>query len=327
MTGPQAIESKRNSNFDWLRLFLSFSVAYFHAGYFSRVANGEDVPFGAIPFPMVPTFLALSGYLMFNSFASSRSWFHFLQKRALRIIPALLLSLIVSGFVWGAYVGVIGSLKIYIGGGMLLSSPGGNGSLWSLLWEEIAYAIMAFLIAMKAYNHKAIIWACFIAACGIAAVYDQQEPVWRITNLLPALFTGNLVFLYRDKLSKLPWILLAVILLFVTALNIYFKLPPQAWYMVPIGGFLALNLCLNAPPIPKMPFDISYGVYVFHDPVFYMSSKLFPDSFEGMFFAGAPVLIALSIFSWFAVEKPALAFKKKGTSLDKKADEMKNSPI
>lgn len=311
MNSHPAMESKRNSNFDWLRLFLSFSVAYFHAGYFSRVINGEDVPFGAIPFPMVPTFLALSGYLMFNSFASSRSWFHFMQKRALRILPALILSLIVSGFVWGFYVGVIGSLKIYIGGGMLLSSPGGNGSLWSLLWEEIAYAIMALLIAMKAYNHKTVIWACFIIACCIAAAFDQQEPIWRITNLVPALFTGNLVFLYKEQLSKLPWMLLAFVLICVTAINIYHHLPPQAWYMVPLGGFLALNLCLNAPSLPKMPFDISYGIYVFHDPIFYTTSKIFTSSFAEMFMVGAPILIALSLLSWFAVEKPALSIKKR----------------
>lgn len=311
MGSQHAVADGRNSNFDWLRLFLSFSVAYFHAGYFSRVANGEDIPFGAIPFPMVPTFLALSGYLMFNSFASSKSWFHFMEKRALRILPALIASLIVSGLVWGFYVGVIGSLKIYLGGGMLLSSPGGNGSLWSLLWEEIAYAMMAVLIALKAYNHKWVIWLCFIAACAIAATFDQQEPYWRITNLIPALFTGNLVFLYKTQLSKISWKLLAVATISITAFNIYLSLPPQAWYMVPIGGFLALNLCLNAPPLPKMPFDISYGIYVFHDPVFYLSAKLMPGSFNEMFMVGAPVLIVMSLFSWFTIEKPALSIKKR----------------
>jgi len=38
---------KRNSNFAWLRLFLAASVAYFHAGYFSSLANGGGAPLRA----------------------------------------------------------------------------------------------------------------------------------------------------------------------------------------------------------------------------------------------------------------------------------------
>ncbi|MHC8373114.1 acyltransferase family protein [Pseudomonas sp. MDT1-85] len=312
MTPQASSNASRNSNFDWLRLFLAGSVAYFHAGYFSKVANGQDVPSWIIPFPMVPTFLAVSGYLMFSSFSSSRSYLHFMQKRALRILPALGASLVVSGLAWGFSVGVIGSLQIYIGGGALILAPGGNGSLWSLLWEEIAYLIMAILIAIKAYDHKWVIWFCFFIGCTIAALNNQQEPLWRITNLVPALFTGNLVYLYRQKLSKISWRVLAAILISTTILNSVFQLHPQAWYMVPVAGFLALTLCLNGPSLPRLPFDISYGLYVFHDPVFYMASKIKPDSFTSMLIIGAPTLIGLSLLCWFFIEKPALSLNKAG---------------
>ncbi|WP_434715521.1 acyltransferase family protein [Paraburkholderia sp. A3RO-2L] len=300
----------RNTNFDWLRLFLAASVAYFHAGYYSHVANGHDVPFGMIPFPMVPTFLALSGYLMFDSFTKSRSWFHFIKKRALRILPALTLAVGISGLVWGWSAGVIGSLKIYIGGGILIAPTGGNGSLWSLLWEEIAYGTMAILISAKAYDRRWLIWIFWALGCAVAAIDNQHEPWWRITNLVPALFTGNLVYLYRNEISKISWKLPALAVIVITWINHHYGFQPQAWYMVPVGCFLALALCLNAPALPRIPFDISYGLYVFHDPIFYFASKTKAESFGSIMSFGLPILIGLALFSWYAVEKPALALKK-----------------
>jgi peptidoglycan/LPS O-acetylase OafA/YrhL len=315
--GPTHHMRQRNANFDWLRLFLAGSVAYFHAGAFSQVANGQNVPFSVIPFPMVPTFLALSGYLMFDSFASSRSYGHFVKKRALRILPGLAVALVVSGLVWGFWEGVVGSLQFYIGGGVLITPAGGNGSLWSLLWEEIAYATMAILIAVKAYDRRWVIWICWGIGCYIAAVNNQHEPYWRITNLLPALFTGNLVYLYRQHIAKLSWLMLVVVTIAVTTTNHVLHLQPQTWYMVPIGSFLALSLCLNAPALPKLPFDISYGLYVLHDPVFYLAVKVVPDSFASMFGIGAPALIALALLSWYLIEKPALRLKSRSRAIDR----------
>ena len=300
--------TERNSNFDWLRLFLAASVAYFHAGYFSSLANGGGAPFTLILFPMVPTFLALSGFLMFRSFATSAHYGHFAWKRALRILPGLLLALALSGLVWGFDRGFVGSALTYLGGGIFFGSTG-NGSLWSLLWEEIAYGLMAVLLSLGAYNRRWLIWCLLTASCAIAAWWNQVEPVWRITNLAPALFTGNLVFLYRDRISRLPWQAILASIVVITAVNKGFDFQPQAWYMVPVGCGLALMLCLSAPQLPRLRADVSYGLYVFHDPIYSAASRIWPHSFADMFFPGTVALIVISLISWYLVEKPALAFK------------------
>ncbi|MNY34138.1 hypothetical protein D3C86_1684550 [compost metagenome] len=97
----------------------------------------------------------------------------------------------------------------------------------------------------------------------------------------------------------------------ITAANKILGLQPQAWYMVPVGCFLALAICLNAPQLPRLRADISYGIYIFHDPVFYAAAHRWPSSFISMFVPGAIALVLVSLASWYAIEKPALSFKKK----------------
>lgn len=304
--------SGRNPNFDWLRLFLAASVTYFHAGAYSRGVNGQDVPWGAIPFPMVPTFLALSGFLMLDSIARSHGWLDFWRKRALRILPALIAALLLSWLAWGWHVGVLGSLATYFGGGYLFGAQG-DGSLWSLLWEEIAYALMAILVALSVYKRPRAIWAALVVSCVVALHYNQHEPIWRLANLAPALFTGNLVRIYRNRIARWDWrIILAATVAITTALKVM-GVPPQSWFMVPVGAALALSLCLTMPNLPRLPGDISYGLYVFHDPIFALVARISPATFGSFVLLGAPCLVVIACLSWVIVEHPALRLKKKTT--------------
>lgn len=250
---------------------------------------------------------------MLDSISRSSNWWEFWRKRALRIVPALLAAIALSGFVWGWSEGVVGSIKTYLGGGHLLGSQG-NGSLWSLLWEEMAYGLMAILVSVGAYRRPMIIWISFALSCLIAYLNNQHGNTWQFTNLAPGLFTGNLVRMYRKGVESLNWLWVLVTTIIISVAIRYSHIPPQSWFMVPIGAFLALTLCLTSPRMPSLPGDFSYGIYVYHDPIFSFSSKLYPHSFDSIVCSGMPCLLGAACLSWFLLEKPALKLKAKSRS-------------
>jgi peptidoglycan/LPS O-acetylase OafA/YrhL len=168
---------------------------------------------------------------------------------------------------------------------------------------------MVVLFILKAYKKPWIIWMLFFLSCAVAAANNQQEPTWRITNLFPAFFSGNLVYLYRDLIGKIPWKLAVAVIIIESFINKAFGFQPQAWYMVPLCSFSALILCINAPSLPRLKVDLSYGLYVYHDPIYSWASKVAPYSFSTIFLTGSTVLLGVTLISWYLIEKPALTLK------------------
>src|SRR5579862_1792634 len=88
----------------------------------------------------VPSFLAISGYYVLDSYARSGSWKEFIKRRILRIFPALLVSLaLIAAFAGPAESGK--TFLYYLSCGLWGSSY--NGVVWSLGAEEVAYLLLA----------------------------------------------------------------------------------------------------------------------------------------------------------------------------------------
>lgn len=306
----------RYPNFDLLRLLLALEVVVAHAWYLSDAAvewQGFIVA--------VPAFLAISGFLVLKSYEESGAWSVFIKKRALRLLPALLVSMVLclALFDWGA---VYGAFLNWISGGLI--TPGGmiNAPLWSLAWEELAYLSLALLWKAGAYRRPAIIWA--LLAVSLVIVYEGRVlPVQHlvILQLMPAFFIGNLSYLHREWLLKahpvVPWAFLLTVI-FSHKLSYLGPLVHhsgatevsfQAFAVVWVG-----MAGLRAAPF-RFP-DISYGLYIYHWPItaYLLHHKLASTSTEFAQWLPIP-LLAVCLASWYLVEKPALRLKPRSVGV------------
>jgi peptidoglycan/LPS O-acetylase OafA/YrhL len=297
----------RYPNFDLLRLLLALEVVVVHGWYL------VDANFGWAGFIMaVPAFLAISGFLVLKSYEESGAWSVFIRKRALRLLPALLVSFLLCLVLFNWFA-AYNSFLNWISGGLYTLGGMANGPLWSLAWEELAYLCLAWLWMAGAYKRPWVIW--MLLAASLVIVYlgrhlDAHTQI--ILFLLPSFFIGNLAYLHRAVLLKvhpaIPWALLLAVM-FNYEIPYFSKLVNlspvsfQAFAVVWVGmaGFKAVPF--------RFP-DISYSLYIYHWPIaIYLDErKLTPTTTDMALWLTLP-LLAICLASWYLVEKPALKLK------------------
>jgi peptidoglycan/LPS O-acetylase OafA/YrhL len=300
MSSASKNQSDRYPTFDLIRMLLALEVVIAHA--WPAINPEVDWP-GFIM--AVPAFLAVSGFLVLKSYFETRSWTAFVKKRLLRIVPALTISqlLCLLLFGWGF---VNNSLLTWISGGLFTPSGFTNAPLWSLAWEELAYAILAILWMIGAYNRPIYIWALLLLSICFSLITTHIPLAPRIqiiSFLAPAFFTGNLAYLHREFLLKcggiIPWILLV----FVMCWGATSPAIVQAFAVVWVGMAGKSLLPLRVP-------DISYGLYIYHYPILLFITNTYGITTP---LAASCLLIAsltlVCSASWYLIEKPALRLK------------------
>jgi peptidoglycan/LPS O-acetylase OafA/YrhL len=162
-----ATTGRRANNFDLLRLIAALFVLFAHS--FNLLGLPAPFPKSLAPiefgFIGVLIFFSISGFLVARSWSSGPQMGTFLLKRALRLLPALLLSLMLCAFVLGPLVTTLPlrqyfddpTTKSFVLNNILFQSdyslPGVfahlrfpvavNGSLWTLPIEVKAYVFIA----------------------------------------------------------------------------------------------------------------------------------------------------------------------------------------
>ena len=297
----------RYPNFDLLRLLLALEVTVAHAGYISVEAH-EWAGF----IMAVPAFLAISGFLVLKSYEESGAWSVFIRKRALRLLPALLLSFVLC---WVLFDGVVlyNSAIIWITGGLITPIGPSNAPMWSLAWEELAYLCLALLWMAGAYKRPTVIWMLFVASLVIVDAGKVLHPSRQIILfLMPAFFIGNLAYLHRKVLMKvhpiIPWALLLAVIF-----NSKFPLLNQIVSFSPVSFQAFSVVWVGMAGLRLIPFqfpDISYGLYIYHWPIalYLRRSGIASTSHEIALWLPIPLLI-FCLASWYLLEKPALRLK------------------
>src|SRR5262249_28322776 len=147
----------------------------------------------------------------------------FLVKRALRIVPALVVAVVFGAFVIGpmATAAPIGSYlrspgpwwhllagvrtKYLYCPGLFATNPSPallNGSLWSLRWEVACYALVVALGSLGRSRLQIAVGAAFVAAWGVTLTGWRygDDVIWFVAARLMACFTGGmLAYLYREQ--------------------------------------------------------------------------------------------------------------------------------
>lgn len=298
----------RYPNFDLMRLLLAAEVVFVHGAYYINNA------FDWAGFIMaVPAFLAISGFLVLKSYEESGSWALFLKKRALRLLPGLAASLLLCFVLFDAFA-VKNSILNWVTGGIYTLTGVANAPLWSLAWEELAYFCLALLWMAGAYRNRISIWLLLFASMFVVHEGSHLPGHTQIILFLgPAFFIGNLMYLYRSTLLRvhpvIPWIVFVLVCFsgYIPGVDRIVALDPlafQSFAVVWVGmaGFRAIPF--------KFP-DISYGLYIYHFPlVLFIVRHALATTYAGMALYLVPSVLAISLLSWYLIEKPALDLKR-----------------
>jgi peptidoglycan/LPS O-acetylase OafA/YrhL len=297
--------SGRDNNFDALRLFAAGLVLFSHS--FALVGRGEP-KLGATSLGVVGVeiFFAISGYLVVKSWLSQPRLVAFLVKRSLRILPALIVTLIASAYVLGPLVtdvgwrnyffstaplhhvvdtliavataGVVGHIDYFLPH-VFAGNPHSavNGSLWTLPVEVRAYYLLAFLgmLGLLLRWLPAVAGAALLAVAwisvgagwpGVGPIAERLAGQQEMLMLLAIFMTSALLYLKRERIVLSTPIAALAAIAWLTLAWTDIG-PAVAIITVPyVALFLAYRSGTRVRAITRHG-DMSYGVYLLAFPV------------------------------------------------------------
>ncbi|UXA08036.1 acyltransferase [Mycobacterium sp. SMC-2] len=336
----QVFDPRKNA-LNALRLVLAAEVMLWH----SWPATGRMPPAAILQvfFSVgVDGFFAISGFLITRSWLTDPRVRDYLAARALRILPGYYVCLVVTAFVFapvsvliqgGSAMKLLGStgpieyvLK-NIGVAYLQHDVGGtphgipnsyvwNASLWSLFWEVMCYLAVAGIGLAGLANRR---WVSpVMLAVGVLAA-TQLPPltfpgVWTIPQLAvrsAIMFAaGAVMYQWRDVIPA-RWSLVAVSVVIVFAAGL---LPDyRVVAALPLAYAVIVSGALLRHKRLRLHTDLSYGVYIYAFPTQQMLAVCGLATLDPFLFFALSALgtLPLAAASWFAIEKPSMALKRR----------------
>ena len=337
----------RTTGFDYLRIGLAVAVVFWHtfpiaygpvAGNFGEV--GAIRPFY---FFILPSFFALSGFLVAGSLERNRSLIRFASLRALRIVPALAVEVVLSALLLGSllttlplrtyfanpelhhyFLNIVGLIHFQLPG-LFETNPLPrivNRQLWTIPYELRCYIALALFAGFAIERRRWLFLICVVAI----QVFDFAQcfghhPLghggingWQ---LVLAFLDGVLIYKFRDLLPLSGRT-------YIASLALSFAL--LSW--IPLGDRLALPVLayatvytglLNPKATILVKFgDLSYGVYLYGFAVqqFVASWGNWTHEWYLNFAFTLPIVSLVACFSWYCIERPALGLRKHLVLLD-----------
>ena len=339
----------RSNNFNALRLIAALMVLVSHC--FALTNHTE--PLGSISGETlgelgVSIFFAISGFLIARSWCDDPVIGRFLLKRALRLIPALVVAVLVTALVVGPLVtvlspsGYFGSLDVYryVAQNSVLYTVNGrlpgvfvhnvypdavNGSLWTLPVEAIAYLgalALGMVGALRARFALPVLSYLVLLALSTpwlnVSSIDVSGPVGGHLGLvlfLGGLFNGSLLLYVLRERVVLRWdIAIGLLIAWIATANTDW-VHTVAMLALP---YLVLVLAYRTPDwvsVVTRPGDLSYGIYVYSFPAQQVAAYIWGPTLSpgAMLAVVAPPVYLLAFLSWHFVEAPALALKRRLT--------------
>lgn len=328
---------REGNNFDLLRLFSALAVIVGHAYAIAPQPPLQDTVLQYLKFDYsgslaVKFFFFLSGLLVVESIIRRPQPFQFLARRALRIFPGLILCLILTVFIvgpvftklpireylvesetWSYLVrnSLLFDLQWRLPGVFVEHKYGLNGSLWTLPYEALCYIFLSIFCGFGLFRFRFLANAVFVSIVAIAFIAPQYLPRFSSNPesfLLPACFSIGALFSINKNLIVIDFqrvSLLWVLVFLVKDQGAYVLLFYIAFFYTAVF-FASLNFVVCRL---RMPFDASYGVYVYGFVIQQCVYSIFPNvgvhwnqllSFAIAFFIG--------VMSWYFIEKPAMNF-------------------
>ena len=328
--------------FTLIRWILASTVMFSHGWDLTQAKRGLDPSVALLGMPVsrlaVLLFFSLSGYLVVGGLLR-RGVGRFLKNRALRLAPGLWVMLVVVPVMLWLLFGTTPAADFFthpetrayiLRNGLLLGGaytlpgifeawpvPAVNGSLWTIPYEVRCYIALAALAAIGLGQPRWRLTA--IVGLGIAVhllVPEDAVPVLLQARRLGfAFFLGVLVWVWRDRIT-MSWPLA------LAAAGAALLIPAENAAHLPVMqlgfGYLVIVAAFRLPQTVKrfsqrLP-DYSYGIYIYAFPAQQVAIGF--GATEPLANIGLALLMTrpLAALSWHFVEKPALSWKRDGSS-------------
>lgn len=323
----------RRNNFNLMRLIAAWMVIYGHS-WAITAAPGTDLITQLTKFRFaggvaVDVFFVISGFLIASSLERN-STRDYLMSRALRILPALLVCVLLTALVMGPllttaanywsqldvwrYIAVNASLwssEFWLPGVFdTLPRTAVNGSLWTLPIEAHLYLalLVAWLLGVLTPKRYTPLWALALAGAATIAWWKHPLPEHQadIANCTAFFITGTLLWVNRRTIRLSHWPLLAM-LVAAAALR-----GTQSFYLAyfPLLAYGTLYLAL----VPRLPVirknDLSYGLYLYGWPMQQIAFIAGATTALGNTALATVLALICAALSWFLIEQPALEWKR-----------------
>lgn len=272
----------------------------------------------------VHCFFVISGYLVTGSFLNARSPVEYVRRRALRIVPGLVIAYVLAIWVAGLHGNYAGNPIPYIA----------NGSLWTLSWEILLYGalLVVGLIGMLSPSGMTAIYASGLILFG-ASLGNSSETFLVVVPFFLLFCAGAFIRLREGEFDiRFMGVLSLAVLLALNipaapeALRVALDYVPflygrgigsaNLWLFLhvltlPFAVIMVARYCPISIPLKN---DYSYGVYVFAWPaqqltVFYLIKWALPVHPLVVFAISGAITFALAVLLWHLVEKPAMRLK------------------
>ncbi len=336
--------ASRENGFNLVRLACALLVVLFHAFQLNTAGPASDpltpllAPHADLGVVAVGLFFLLSGMFVTRSWMADPQLLRFGARRAVRILPGLLVCLLVTtltAVLLFSAAGWRGLLEPapwrYIGGNALLhglryaipqselvipgvlSGQNLNGPLWTLYWEGRMYVMvaligMAALLPMRRWLCGAALFLLLATALWpqVASGYIWEARMWSwfLCGMLLQTLAPQIRIDWRHPLC-------ALILLGLNWTRSQALTPaPTTWFGIALL-LAALALWVGSARWTRLSHlqrhDYSYGIYIYHWPVLLMlRAALPPVGGWQLLGAGLVVIVPLAMLSWHLVEAPAL---------------------
>lgn len=342
---------KRSNNFDLLRLLAALIVLISHS---FPLAGKQSATWGGIFFGYDPSVIAVSAFFVISGFLIAgslerRTLSEYVQARALRIIPALAVTVVVTALILGPLFTTLPLLEYfsspdtlyYLGNtipykttftlpGVFQDLPfagGVNGSLWTLPIEAFCYLLLAvvFLIGRRslilvlpvlALIALYFLWDFAVAPIESVALFGttKTSSVARYGFLF---LMGAVLWFFKDKIPFKGGLAATCVVLLLIGSQIGYWRYAILIFLPYVLLYLAYRKPVFVAGIRKLG-DLSYGTYLFAFPIQQSIVSLSDKSINGWWLAIAASVIAMSLawLSWHYIEKPALSFKRKPNAFD-----------
>lgn len=326
-----------------MRLVLAGTVAVWHAFAVAQPYVGFYTEPGLKG--LSPSYLAVNAFFILSGMLIARSalrgdLIRYAVSRALRLYPALV-ALMVCGTVFalalqlgrpdmadgpGSWQFPLRSLLFADASnnfpGLFAENPRGEFSLslWTLRYEAAAYIAMPVAIALGFLKGPLRAWGLW-AAMALLFAYLEPHPeypaiLYEGARLGSAFLLGAAIYLSRDWLFPVRLETLVIALGLAGLAWPTFLFEPAA-DLVLAWALMALCFAPAKGPLKaltRMP-DWSYGLYIWHWPVFQSLKMAAPEAGPGLLLGlGLPVALLIAAASWTLVERPALAGKDRATA-------------
>lgn len=341
----QSYVGSKDNNFNLMRLVAAFLVLFSHSFALSTGLSSEEplrtdlgITFGHIA---VDIFFVASGFLVTGSLLARGSVVTFLRARALRVYPGLIVSVLLTVFVFGAFVTTL-PFTSYISNtstitfllkntslvtnvaftlpGVFEANPwklAVNASLWTLPYEIAMYVGLASLWLIWSRLKKNWLGEfgrilVVVAALSLAA-HVASHFFWRDSGLLrltAMFFVGASFYFLRDRITLSPGVFAVMgIALVLSALH------RQVFFIVYTFTLPYLVFCLAYLPKGRIRAynkvgDYSYGLYIYAFPIQQSLAFFMPGiGVTEMLFLSTLLTGFAAVISWHVIESRALRLK------------------